>query len=393
MMRIMNEPKHSFKSVNFGIRPTKRMTFGGDGAKYVGQIEPVWELEEEQSLWSREEYEKKLLDALNWYSLTQEDSTILESAFKAIAFSGHHQLIQEIRHSSVSFSITAAKLIRMMYMGLCLRFREKKFIARKIRYCLNHPAKEKKEVQELSQKKPNIQDFINEKTHKIKAEIDEQFDNFAANGYVCKNQESISSHILKESDFPASRTNELIAYGQKYLNEYRAAYNGKEPYAEGYSYLGRRQLKAVIEYWEQVIADIGVAGKEKKEQRLRQVSPQRAIAHLKFLQEYQELDLKSISPLEILRASYLMTYDIKTRKLSLYMALPNSTFGVYGTKIENIDMAKSGKKILRHPEKQLKELNRYSKTTSIRWFEQLHGVRINVKTGISPSSILLRAGK
>src|ERR1039457_4182215 len=134
--KVTAKPTRSFLPVD--PKPIKTLHFRGAGAPYIGEVEPDWPILEAQNKWTRTEYEKRVSMALNWYSHTQDDKEIISLGFAALNLSGHFpELLVTLDNSTLTFSVTAARLLRMAHNGLFLRFRERRFIVREIRKCVN----------------------------------------------------------------------------------------------------------------------------------------------------------------------------------------------------------------------------------------------------------------
>lgn len=383
------------------VKPASFLHFRGDGAKYVGESEPTWSSIEVQSSWDKDTYGAKLGAAFNWYANSmQENKKGQELALAALSLSGHFpELLQGIKNSLIPIGNTSAWLIRMARVGLVLRFHERRMIVRDLHKCLDN----QKVVASAEAKqalKPNIQEFISAKLRKVKGEIDLSFDAFVSNGYTQNKKFPTVSEIIHSDDnsIPANRINDMIEYATRYLNEYKMAMNGKDSQlAEAYSRLGKREFKAAIAYWENAITDFNTFGQLKKSVRkIRKkkiVPPAKMISNLKYVKTFAPLKLESFDPTLILKSSEIWVYNTKTKKLGHFVALPNSTFDVKGTRILNLDTVKSVQKTLRKPVEQLKQFGNYSKPGAIKWFNEIRAVATRLKESLNKDSVLLKAVK
>ena len=378
------------------MKPIKQLHFRGDGAQYVGDTEPEWPSLEEQDAWPPHTRDHHIGVAFNWYAQTQDDSDTIKLGLTALGLSGHFpDLLTVINNSSQTFSVTAAKLLRMAHCGLVLNFHERRFIAKHIKMCVNN---QKKIVEKdpASPAKPTIQDYILIKLRKVKGEIDSAFDDFINNGY--KESKVTVSQLLNNPDttIPSNRTKDLVEYCNRYLTEYRDALASKLPWVEAYP-IGKRKLKAAVEWWEQAIADTTSFGLRKQSARKvrarKQKTPNQLISKVKFLGEFKELGLKSIDPASLLKYSELWIYNTRLRKLGRYVALNGMSFEIKGTKIANLDPSKSVQRTLRKPAEQLKELGNYSNVGAVKWFNNIHAVATPLRPAISSDCILLKGIK
>jgi hypothetical protein len=406
--KTISRPVRSFQPIS--MKPVKTLHFRGQGAQYIGETEPTWPSIDEQEKWNQVEYEKYMSVAFNWYASTQEDKEIVDLGLHALTLSGHFpELIIAIKNSTFPFSLTAAKLLRMAHCGLYLHFHERRFVVKQIKKCLDS----QKEIIEKSVGaivKPSIQDYLNARLHKTKGEIDGQFDQFINDGYTYgglsakktlnKKPLSTVSAILKEPEFtvPANRAKDLIDHCQKYVDEYKIALSGKnEQIAEAYSFLGKRKIKAAIEYWSQAINDITIFGQQKqsmhKTRTRKPKPPSKIVAKLKFLKEFKELGLVSIDPTQVLKCSEIWVYNTRLRKIGHYISLNDKPFEVKSTRLINLDVTKSVQKTLRKPAEQLKEFSNYSKPGMVKWFNNIRAVATPLREAINGDSILLKGIK
>jgi hypothetical protein len=89
--------------------------------------------------------------------------------------------------------------------------------------------------------------------------------------------------------------------------------------------------------------------------KLKPVSPTKMTAKMKFLREFAELNLKSVSPTGIIGSSEVWFYNTKYRRVGVYRA-ENGTVSVKGTTIIGFDIKESKAFTLRKPEEFFKGL-------------------------------------
>lgn len=398
-MTKQNTAKRATRSFySAGTKNQTLMLFRGDGAKYIGDYEPAYPDLATQEKWPRKEYEKHLSESFNWYALTQEDKHGRELALSALGLSGHFpELVKALKNSTIQLSTTSCWLIRMARIGLKLQFHEKRFIVREIRKCIENQ-KEVLETEKSSVAKPNIQEYISAKLKRIQGEIDLAFDQFINSGYRQSYRSVMNILADPETSAPGSRVKELAVHIDRYLTEYKLLQSGKnDQLNEAYSHLGKREIKAAIEWLEQAHTDISTFGQSKKATRKarkkKPVTPAKVISRLKYTKAFDALGLESIDPLSILKSSEIWVYNVNTRKLGRYISLPNSSFDVKGTRLLNLDMKKCVQKTLRKPKEQLKEFSNYSKSGALKWFEKIHAVATPLREALNADSVILKATK
>ena len=391
MIENKTRPRQTFKPETF--KTPKPMAFKGDGHQFIGMTEPEWPSAIIQKAWTRAEYETKLQEAYRWYNATQTIKIANDLAMTAISLSKHGSKIATIlKASAENMPPTVAWLFRMMHMGMVIRYREARAIAKAIRHCAAH----KKQHVAKSPTKANVQDTVAQQIHRIKGEFDAAFDSFMESGYQKSNKTAIE--ILKEQSLSNSGMKDLVGYATQYLHEYKEVLDGKdEVLLEGYSAVGKRNIKAAIAWWEKIINDICVIGQlktgDRKPRTKKKVSPEKIVSKLKYLKKYDNFDLTSIDPTFILKSNELWVFNTRTRKIGKYIALNKGVLEVKGTKLSNIDPVKSVQKTLRKPVEQLAEFNKLGKVEATVWFENVKAVSTPLRESIGVETILLKGNK
>jgi hypothetical protein len=216
-----------------------------------------------------------------------------------------------------------------------------------------------------------------------------------------KKRSDINMQILHNPDTgpPGNRCKDLIKLVEPILLELKLAQSGKDAQlSEGYALYGKRNLKRMVEWWEQAISDInsfGMVKKSARKQRKRKAAPpEKIVGKLKYVKDFPALKLKSIDPTVILNSTILFVYNTRTRKIGLYSAdKRSSAFDVQGTRLSNIDIVVSRQKTLRKPEQQLAQFAALGKPAAIKWFDSINTTDIKLKQALNKDSVLLKAFK
>jgi hypothetical protein len=118
------------------------------------------------------------------------------------------------------------------------------------------------------------------------------------------------------------------------------------------------------------------------------------VSKLKYLDKDVELKIQSIDPTQILKATELWVYNVKKRKLGIYLA-DDSQGSLYikGSKILGYSETRSICKTLRKPDAQLKELMAAGKPASKKWFEDIKAVESKLNGRITEEFLLLKVYK
>jgi hypothetical protein len=149
---------------------------------------------------------------------------------------------------------------------------------------------------------------------------------------------------------------------QRKLAEFEEVIEGADAdLAEGYSHLNKNQIKQCVKFIEQVIADCGsyvsIKKTERKPRAKKAANPVKVVAKFKYLKEFEELKLKSVSATDLINASEAWLYDTAKRKLIHVVADSHlGTFTVKGSAIIAYDSIQTVAKTLRKPAEQLKSI-------------------------------------
>jgi hypothetical protein len=232
-------------------------------------------------------------------------------------------------------------------------------------------------------------DTTNSDANKYAAEIDGAIDDFITS----KGKKSLDvKEYLQKLETPAAVSKKIgLMYKGLYSELVEASQDsGSYDITEGYAYLGKRQLSKLTEFVKSIIDSCDVVStisKTSRKPRARKEKPASVIAlKVKYLKEYADLKLKSITPDKIVGANEFWTFNVKLRKMFKYVALPGMTLTWKGTTVQNFDPEKSGAKTLRKPDVFFSES--YTKRSINKAFNDIKSVLAKVKGRISEDYII-----
>ena len=240
-------------------------------------------------------------------------------------------------------------------------------------------------------KAPTIQDRLQEKTSEIIGELEGHYDDAIV---------SVKS-TFKPYDYLVS--NNVV---QSQLGKYEAVYTKRkqeledamakkdEQLKEGYSHYKAADFKRMIAWIDNLMSAIeqyrGVKKSLKKAKVRKAPSKEKVIAKLKYAKTDPVLKIVSINPADIVGASALWVYNIKSRKLGKYVAAAYQTLNVKGTSITNFDTDKSISKTLRKPDEKLKEFAKAGKIALRKFIEDIKATETKMNGRISTDVVLLK---
>jgi hypothetical protein len=122
------------------------------------------------------------------------------------------------------------------------------------------------------------------------------------------------------------------------------------------------------------------------------VSPEKLSSKFKYLKEFAELKLVSITPAQLVNASEAWLYDTKKRKLIHVMADTHiGSVSVKGSAIVGFDTTNTVQKTLRKPAEQLKELLGGGKPAARKVFKDIKATETKYNGRGNENIIILKA--
>lgn len=243
--------------------------------------------------------------------------------------------------------------------------------------------------------KPNIQDRLREKIAEAAGEIEGMFDEFLLSGAkMSANYKPVS--IMRSMNVAPQMTSTIKDIWNRRIDEFNAVLEGKDSQlVEGYSHLGKIQLKNALKFAEQVIADcdsyVQIKKADRKPRAKKAVSPEKLSAKFKFLKEFDELKLKSESPAKLVGASEAWLYDTKKRKLIHVIADQHmGSFTVKGSAIVGFDPTASQQKTLRKPAEQLKGITSAGKPAARKFFKDIKATEVKFNGRGNENLVILK---
>ena len=164
--------------------------------------------------------------------------------------------------------------------------------------------------------------------------------------------------LFKINNLKGGAVDQVRRYIEPMLAEYRDAYDKTcDDAVEGYKHLKRTDLKARVAVLEQMVADLDSIKSAAKATRTTRVKKPKAadkqVAKIKYKKEDPTYKLVSVSPLGIVGAMKLFTFNTKTRKMCYYETTATGGFEISGTSIKNFDPELSKALTLRKPDEML----------------------------------------
>ena len=243
---------------------------------------------------------------------------------------------------------------------------------------------------------PSIQDRVREAAYKMTEEIEDAIDGFQTDPENFDPKAFKMLNLLKGKEVKAAHARIIKSFYSRDLAELEELASGKgdEQLREAYSHRSKKQIKNLIAFYQEIMMACDMLAQEAKVNRAprktKAVPKEKLIAKLKFKKTDEPLKLVSINPVDIIGASELWIFNIKTRKLGKYVATEFNTLNVKGTTITNFDEFKSIQKTIRKPEEKLKEFKAAGKVQLRKFLDDINATDTKMNGRINEETILLK---
>lgn len=243
--------------------------------------------------------------------------------------------------------------------------------------------------------KPNIQDRLREKVIEAAGELEGMYDEMIRNG--CKMSADYKPlSLMRSMNISPQMVGHIREVWNRRVAEIEELLKGKDAQlVEGYTHLGKVQIRSLMKFAEQVLADcdsyVQIKKADRKPRAKKAVSPEKLTAKFKYLREFADLKLKSEPVTKLVGASEAWLYDTAKRKL-IHVVADNhmGTFTVKGTSIVGFDTAATVQKTLRKPAEQIKAVISGGKPAARKAFKDIKATEVKFNGRSNENLILLK---
>jgi hypothetical protein len=362
--------------------------------KYTG-TEPEWTADAAD--WDNERFDNRLRKSFYYYNYyySQKDCKkyVIDWLQKNSKLS-----IEEVkafnRAGDRLLPMTVCSLIMAHRKGMPFRGRHIEFIIDSVMDVISKAEPEEIQVVATAEQvyhRPTIQDRLAERTSEIIGELEGIFDDVATGvknptrlyDFLVANN-VVQSQLGKYEDLYRARKAELELAQSK----------TDAQVTEGYRHLKAADFKRITGWIDDLLAAVeqyrGVKKATKKARVKKAPSKEKVISKLKYCKTDAVLKLVSINPADIVGASELWVYNIKSRKLGKYVAAAYQTLTVKGTSLVNFDTDKSVCKTLRKPDEKLKEFAKSGKIQLRKFLDDVKATESKMNGRMNADIVLLK---
>ena len=331
------------------------------------------------------ESQSEVAAALNWYQ-SHKDT---KDAVKYISDYAKKNKIKGRLDTTKVFTTTGF-LCRIVTNGTIVSDAFKNTLDNSLKSIFTmEPAKEV--VVEKTTPTVTIQDRMNEKVSEIIGELEGAIDELVTSNF----KTTPSPYGIMHDKAKGMHASRIIDWAKIRRQEYDEVINtDDEQLKEGYSNFTKTELKKLVAYCDSIITDAMKITDEskagRKPRKKKSKTPEQLVTKLQFLESNDEYKLKSETPKNIIGATSLWVFNVKTRKLGVYHALDSQGFGVKGTSLTNFSEMKSVQKTLRKPEAILPEVVKGAKVYLRNCIESVNSKASGLTGRLNSDTILLK---
>ena len=246
---------------------------------------------------------------------------------------------------------------------------------------------------------PSIQDRIKEASGNIIAEIEEAVDDFINNPDKFKGLDAVK--LFRKLNVNQAHARHIRAFYEGPLAEYimlqQPAREQDEDLREGYAHLDKAAIKRGVTLFSGILGACDLITAESKATRKTRTpkpkSADKLVTKMKYCKVDEKYKVASINPVEIIDASEVWVFNVKTRKIGKYVAEEHATLQVKGTTLQFFDEKQSIAKTLRKPEQQLSDFNKSGKVQLRKFLENIKGVETKMNGRFNADTVILKAVK
>lgn len=345
--------------------------------------------------WLTEKGEEQLSSLLNWYSYNKTPDDAL-AYFKTYIQSSHPEeadLVAKAEKYSLPNAIGWICRIALLTTELPQKFKERieEHItkARSLVADVPPPTEEKKEL-------PKVQVNLAKQLSEYLGLIEEKIDQLTLNDWELQVN---WQELFSELDVKHLQARNIAEFYKKgLLAELKGVQEGTdEQLVEGYAHLQKKQLKKFVTFVEEIIAEAekreniakSISMEKRKPRQRKAKSPVKQVERLKYMKEHE--NLKSVLPTTIVGATQLWVYNVKLRRLGVYVCDNVHGFTVKGCTILNYNPAESIAKTLRKPEEVIPQVLELGKVGLRKVLPEIRAKEKKLNGRINKDIILLRA--
>lgn len=365
--------------------------------------------------WDSEQFIRHYYRAMEWYRLEKSNKDLKPSVINWMSVNGYSKKdIADFKRTKdsrcgLTMGSIAACLLKGMpesHLGFNNGKNSADWLRKQIAIVIEagksdvdeEAAADDKKEAKLAAPVITIQDRLRDAASDMSEELDAAIDKWITDPEAFNPKEFKVVNLLKGKGAKSAHTRFIKNYftrGHAELLE--LASGADEQLREAYKHISRKNVKKLIDFYESIMAaceQITAEQKVLKKPRAKKVKPaEQLVAKLKFLIKDDKLGIVSVPPAGIIGAQTAVVYNVKTRKLGVYISKSYEGLNVKGTSL--IDFSdKSFQKTLRKPAEQIKEFKEQNTAKRVEtWFGKIKSVETKLNGRMSADIVILKVFK
>jgi len=239
----------------------------------------------------------------------------------------------------------------------------------------------------------SIQDRVNEKVDFFIMELEAKFDEL---WHKSSGEEFVAYTWMIENGVKPMHASKIAEYFKKRATDWIKVIEdrAKDDYIKESYPRPTKEMIAAAKVFASFATDAEKLASNKnaarKPRKKKPVSFEKKVKNLKFKKDDTDNKLVSIDPVRIMGAQQLWVYNVKTRKLGVYVAKDEAGLAVKGSSIENYKYGESVSKTLRKPKEVLTRVLDGGKVVLRKVMNEVNSKPVELSGRINKDTILLR---
>ena len=237
----------------------------------------------------------------------------------------------------------------------------------------------------------SIQERVTAKVDYFIMELEAKFDEVWHNQ---SGDEFVPYTWMIENEVKPMHASKIAEYFKSRAADWIAIIESKDEYVKESYPRPRKEMIEAAKFLTAVSTDAEKLASNKnaarKPRKKKPVSFEKKVARLKFKKDDTENKLVSIDPVKIMGAQKLWIYNVKNRRLGIYVAKDEAGLAVKGSSIENYKYSESISKTLRKPKEVLSRVLDGGKVVLRKVMGEINSKPSELNGRINKDTILLR---
>jgi len=363
-------------------------------AKYIPKVvpEPTWE----KSTKTCSQFD--LIQAFQWYNHNRESRDARKYLIEYLVKSNEITPLQKqaVDYLNNSWNIVDGWVARCLSRGACIDSRSLESFKERIngfRDRLDKIVAEKNlgGVTVNTSNVVSIQERVQGKVDFFIMEFEAKFDNI---WHEQSGKEFVPYTWMVENEVKPMHASKIAEYFKKRASDWIEIIESKDEYVKESYPRPRKEMIEGAKFFGAIATDAEKLASNKsaarKPRKKKPVSFEKKVKNLKFKKDDIDNKLVSIDPVKIVGADKLWIYNIKTRRLGIYVATDAAGLDVKGSAIQNYKYGESVSKTLRKPKDVLSRVLDGGKIVLRKVMGEINSKSVELNGRINKDTILLR---